>query len=477
MLFIVIGLITSCGSDSNSTGPDSSPDSDPDPDPEPTTGTVEITTSTSGDDQDGDGYKVTLGNNEKDISSNETILFDNVDEGSYDAELSNIAGNCSVNGDNPRTITVTAGETTSATFEIQCQELQPVSEQEAVDAVEQVIQNKGWTVPSKSVNNTQTPTTANSDPNIFDFIATEVNNSGTRVVYMLIGPDGHLIPTSEWQENNQYKCQDEELRYMKAAQKRFNFKMFSLADGYDVFAQYIDIATGEIEAQREGQSASLVDAVTTAWDKIEKPAKKPADPCGDKISNLTLTFNAITNLENVFTDGPTITTDEEVEAEVDLSYNTQDSMYTGSGDLTWANYNYSGGDCELPESARVTVHKFVYGDPTTTNGETELQIQFHDMPQNISCTSPDIGSFEIWADFSFSWWLLHEDEIHEKVDLDGLTATVEHIYALNDWEAVPVSPVIIVQKQYDHSTTRQTDDGPINVDGESTLRILNESNE
>ncbi len=86
-----------------------------------------------------------------------------------------------------------------------------------------------------------------------------------------------------------------------------------------------------------------------------------------------------------------------------------------------------------------------------------------------------MGSFENWADFSFSWWLLHEDEIHKKVELDGLSATVEHIYALHNWEAVPVSPVIIVQKQYDHSRTVKDDDFINNVSGESTLRILYKS--
>jgi len=466
-LFVAVAFVISCGNDS--TGPD------PDSETEATTGTVEITTSTGGDDQDGDGYTVTLGENEEDISPDETISIGGLDEGSYNIELSNIAGNCSVDGSNPRTVTVTAGETTSTSFDISCEEIQPVSQQEAVDAVEQVIQNKGWSVPSKSFNSVKTLATKNSDPTILDYIATDVNDSGAREVYMLLGADGHLIPTSEWQSNNEGKCKQESLRYMKAAQKRFNLEMFTLADGYDVFAQYIDIETGEIEAQREGQSSSLVDAITTAWGKIEKPVNRPAEPCGEKISNISLTFNAITHLELVHADGPTERTDEEVEATVELSYNTQDSMYTGSGDLTWANYNYSLADCELPESARVTVHKFVYGDPTTVNGETELQIQFHDMPQNITCNEPDIGSYEMWADFSFSWWLLHENEIHKKVDLDGLTATVEYIYALHDWEAIPISPVIIVQKQYDHSRTVQTDDGPINVSGESMIRILHES--
>jgi|GEM_PF-2731830 len=468
---VLIVTLISCGSDSNSTGPDSDPNSEP----EPTTGTVEITTNTSGNDQDDDGYKVTIGNNEKDISINETVSFDNLDEGNYDAELSNIAGNCSVNGDNPRSISVTADETTSATFEIQCQEIQPVAEQEAVDAVKQVIQNKGWTVPSKSVNKAQTPAIENSDPTIFDYIATDVNDSGTRQVYMLIGPDGHLIPTSEWQENNQYKCQNEELRYMKAAQKRFNLKMFSLADGYDVFAQYIDMATSEIEAQREGESSSLVDAITTAWDKMEKPVKNPADPCGDKIDSISLQFNSSTTHDQYHKDaGFTDTYIEEVKATVELTYNTEDSMYVGSGGLSWEKFDRSFADCDLPEDATAKVHKFVYDDPTANDPKIELQLQFFDW-NKPACSSPDIGDFEGIPDFSVSWWALHEGQILKEIELDGNVITDESIYALSDLNPVLINDQIVAFKKYDQGTTKEDDDQEDTFYEETTIEIRRNS--
>ena len=111
-LFIVIGLLISCGSDSNTTGPDS--------EPEPTTGSVEITTSTSGDDQD-DGYEISVDGTTQGIGANETVTVSDLQEGSYDAELTDISENCVVDGDNPRSVDITVGETTSTSFNITCE--------------------------------------------------------------------------------------------------------------------------------------------------------------------------------------------------------------------------------------------------------------------------------------------------------------------------------------------------------------------
>ncbi len=474
-IFVVFALLVSCGGES--TGPDTepNPDSDPNTDSGPTTGTVEITTSTSGSDQDGDGYTVTLAENEEDISTNETISISGLDEGSYDAELSNIAGNCSVNGDNPRTITVTAGETVSTTFEINCQQMEPVTEKEAVDAVLQVIRDKGWTVPSKLVKTNSAPSTVSDAPSLLDYVATDVSDSGTRQVYLLIGPDGHIIPNTEWQQNNQGRCQNQELRYMKVPKKRFNMKLFSLADGYDVFAQYTDIETSEIEAQREGQSSSLVDAMTDAWDKIQKPIKKPGGPCGEKISEISLHFSSNTTHDLYHKDaGFSEITNEEVEATVALTYNEEDSMYVGSSDLEWLKYEYSEGDCDLPDNATAKVHKFVYGNPDDTNSDTELELQFRDFIRT-SCNSPQIGSFDIYPDFSFVWWLLHENEIIEKKELDNWATTVEHIYGLYNWETVESSEKVIVRKTYNHTRTVEDEDARNNMSGETTIEVRRQS--
>jgi Tol biopolymer transport system component len=110
-------LVFSCND--SSTGPDSGDDSDNE-DPDPIKGTVEITTSTTGDDQDPDGYIITLGDNEEEIGSNGSVTFDELDEGSYDAELTGLAENCSIDGDNPKSVDVTAGETSTVDFNLNC---------------------------------------------------------------------------------------------------------------------------------------------------------------------------------------------------------------------------------------------------------------------------------------------------------------------------------------------------------------------
>jgi Tol biopolymer transport system component len=86
-----------------------------------TEGTMEVITSTSGSDQDSDGYTITVdGSTGKSASKNDTKHFTNLGEGSHDTELSGITGNCSVTGDNPKSVSITAGDTTSTTFSIEC---------------------------------------------------------------------------------------------------------------------------------------------------------------------------------------------------------------------------------------------------------------------------------------------------------------------------------------------------------------------
>jgi len=346
-----------------------------------------------------------------------------------------------------------------------------VAEQEAVDAVKQAIENKGWEIPSKSSGTAQISTKKDNEPTILDYIETDVQDSGARQVYMLVGPDGQVIPNSEWQSDNQNRCRQESLRYLKAAKKWFSFSMFDYGGDYLVKSQYIDIETGKIEEQQDAEHSSLVEATINAWDKIQNKVavKEPADYCGDKISNITLTFNSITRQEHIPDAGAQFsrTVKEEVKAEIELTYEEQDDMYVGSGDLEWANFDDSELDCGLPPPAQVKVHKFVYRNPATENGDTELQIQLRDM-KRVSCGE----SYGIYPDFSFSWWLLHRDEIHKKVELDNYLITIEYIYALHDWEAVEASPV--AQKQYDHSKTIEHEDARYNLSGESTLRILHE---
>ena len=92
-----------------------------DPTPPPTTGTIQITTTTSGVEQDADGYSVQIGSGAAQaIGATATLTSEDVDPGTYPVMLTGMATNCTVTGENPRSVTVTAGETTTVAFVITC---------------------------------------------------------------------------------------------------------------------------------------------------------------------------------------------------------------------------------------------------------------------------------------------------------------------------------------------------------------------
>lgn len=85
------------------------------------TGTLKVTASTTGKDQDSDGYTATVnGSTSTDLGPNGSVTFSDLSEEDHSIELSGIKSNCSVEGSNPRTVTVTAGSTASTTFNVIC---------------------------------------------------------------------------------------------------------------------------------------------------------------------------------------------------------------------------------------------------------------------------------------------------------------------------------------------------------------------
>ncbi|TYP91292.1 protein of unknown function (DUF5050) [Fodinibius salinus] len=115
-LFLTILLVAACGDDGH--GPTNGNSNDND---EPTTGAVEVTTNSTGDDIDADGYTVNAGGTSQSVSASGTVTLAGLSEGDVDAQLSGVAGNCSVSGSNPQTVTITAGDTTSTSFAVSCQ--------------------------------------------------------------------------------------------------------------------------------------------------------------------------------------------------------------------------------------------------------------------------------------------------------------------------------------------------------------------
>jgi hypothetical protein len=91
-------------------------DSPPDP-----LGSLEVSASTTGDNQDSDGYAVTVGGStSKEIDPNGSATFSGLNEGNHQVELTGLKANCSVGGPNPRTVSVTAGNPASTSFSVSC---------------------------------------------------------------------------------------------------------------------------------------------------------------------------------------------------------------------------------------------------------------------------------------------------------------------------------------------------------------------
>jgi len=84
-------------------------------------GRLRAEVSTSGQNVDPDGYTIAVNDSvSKDVGPNGSAAFADLGRGNLQVELSGIAANCSVEGSNPRTVSVAAESTTSTSYSISC---------------------------------------------------------------------------------------------------------------------------------------------------------------------------------------------------------------------------------------------------------------------------------------------------------------------------------------------------------------------
>ncbi len=87
----------------------------------PPTGALTVITVTSGSSPDPDGYAFTVGGSAtRSIGPSATVRLPNVAAGVTTVELSGVAANCAVDGENPRPVTVVAGGDVEVGFSISC---------------------------------------------------------------------------------------------------------------------------------------------------------------------------------------------------------------------------------------------------------------------------------------------------------------------------------------------------------------------
>jgi CARDB protein len=89
--------------------------------PPPGTGTLRVTTTTTGSDQDPDGYALSVDDGTgQPIGLNATLDVASLATGGHKVQLTGAAANCSVGGNNPRTATVPEGGVVEVTFTVIC---------------------------------------------------------------------------------------------------------------------------------------------------------------------------------------------------------------------------------------------------------------------------------------------------------------------------------------------------------------------
>jgi len=86
-------------------------------------GSVRVTTVTTGDDLDPNGYLVELRGGGYTLPATGAFTYTSIPPGEYSIELSDVASNCAVTGANPRTVTVTTGATAEVAFAVTCRSL------------------------------------------------------------------------------------------------------------------------------------------------------------------------------------------------------------------------------------------------------------------------------------------------------------------------------------------------------------------
>jgi hypothetical protein len=87
----------------------------------PGSGGLTVTTTTTGGSLDPDGYQVSVdGGEAQAIGVNGSHTMEGLALGPHQVTLSGLAGNCEVTGENPRTVSVAASETTTVPFAVSC---------------------------------------------------------------------------------------------------------------------------------------------------------------------------------------------------------------------------------------------------------------------------------------------------------------------------------------------------------------------
>ena len=330
-----------------------------------------------------------------------------------------------------------------------------VTEEEAVDALIQVIQDSGLEFPSRE----GASKNKSADFGLFamDYIELGTSQGGLIEIKLWVGNEGNIIPKPSWQAANQNVCLRQG-RNMKGAVKQLEFTI--LTPSQEVQLHYIDIETGKIEqsvvgTQNEGDSDSsnwLTESMSDAWSQMQNKVTigGTVGPCGDKIE---LQIQFVSKITSDFTENkeePAVYY-EHIQASFPLTFDDDKKAFTGTGDLEWLAYKLNGEPGGPPTGKSLEVVRLVtpwIDNPIYDESTLELELPgFEDGTPLINV----------------SWPLIHKYEINEEGD--------NYVYIITGWQENPDDASVVMTKTFNRTESFTVDGDPVTVTEHTTIEI------
>lgn len=378
LLLMLTVTIISCGGDDGPTGPDNPPE------PEPTTGAVEITTNTTGDDIDPDGYEVAVADQNTNIDVSGSVILSDLSEGSYDVELTGTADNCTLSDDNPRNISITAGDTTSTTFDVSCKaqlknEILFQSDRDTDPfTFELFVMNEDGSDVRQLTSNG-------------NFYIGDISSNGTKILYTNFSEDGLFKMSADGSEQEKL-----------ISDVDIGVGSWSPDESQIVFSSYRD---GDYELYIADEDGSNIEQIT---DNIYGDDSADWSPNGDKIVFRSRPDDDF-DLYSINTDGTGLTQLTSAPQHVGAarwSHNGEKLVFTRQGDIYTINADGSNEQLVLDDSQNLfdpswspDDSKIIYKRKPDQGGD-EIYIINADgsgQPTNISNSSSSNEGRPIWS--------------------------------------------------------------------------------
>ena len=144
-------------------------------------GSLQVTTTTSGSPPDPDGYTASVdGGTPRSVGTAASVTFDGLEPRKHSVQLAGLAANCQAQGQNPRDVTIAAGQTVTATFAVACTATTGILELTVnglpggADAAVSVTGPNGFSAPVKA-----SATLTDLAPGTYTVTAADVTSGGT----------------------------------------------------------------------------------------------------------------------------------------------------------------------------------------------------------------------------------------------------------------------------------------------------------